>query len=177
MWPTVEDFGNYLQQEIALEQEASAELALNLAAGAIRGEARQVFDRVEDDEVVLKRTMNGILLLPELPVEEVSVVTEEDINLVDVTDFTWSEFGILERAGRVWLPPVSVTYTHGFAEIPDDVRGLCLAIAARTFGNPEGLPREQMSSYAISYPQAAFNLGATVQLTDPEKRMLDRYRP
>ncbi len=67
---------------------------------------------------------------------------------------------------------MTVVYTHGFAVIPNDVKGVCLALAARSLQSPDGVNSETVGSYSVSYSRT----GGAVSLLDEERRLLDRYR-
>lgn len=104
--------------------------ALEMASDRFRQEADgQLIHHVADDEVVLDSVGGPVLLLPQVPVTEVSSVV---VDGEAVDDFEWSERGILRRA-RGWprgLRAVTVTYSHGFAEIPGDVVDAVCEMAA-----------------------------------------------
>jgi hypothetical protein len=61
-----------------------------------------------------------------------------------------------------------VTYTHGYATIPDDIRGVTLDLAARKMANPSGNRQEGIGSYSISYGDVADD--------DPVFDPISRYR-
>lgn len=182
-----------LNQTIA-PNDASALQALATASGVIRNYTQQQIDLVEDDTVVLDALGGTTLFLPELPVVAVSAVSEKGTDLVVTDDFLFTRWGALSRVNRPWLSGqqiVSVTYDHGYAEIPDDVKGVCLAIAGRLYGSARpvvsatgvsGIANEQLGQYQTSYqapssPNAAFwGAGAAWLLLPSEKALLDRYR-
>lgn len=169
-----------------------ATLLLDLATGAIRAHTNQTLSRVANDTVVLPGNYTGTLELPERPVASVASVSIGDTNLAADVDYVWDGASSLLRGTLVtgvlvvndgpllsgrgdWGGPgaqVSVTYTHGFATISDDIKGVCLALAARSLSSPDGVNSETVGSYSVSYSRT----GGAVSLLDEERRLLDRYR-
>lgn len=169
-----------------------AELLLDLATGAIRAYTNQTISRVTSDVVVLPGSWSNRLELPERPVASVATVKIDDTTLVADTDYVWdgrwtllrgtSEAGVLVINDGTLISShgdwggagaqVTVTYTHGFATIPDDIKGVCLALAARSLASPDGVNSESVGSYSVSYSRS----GGAVSLLDEERRLLDRYR-
>lgn len=169
-----------------------AELLLDLATGAIRAYTNQTISRVTSDVVVLPGSWSNRLELPERPVVSVATVKIDDTTLVADTDYVWdgrwtllrgtSEAGVLVINDGPLISShgdwggagaqVTVTYTHGFATIPDDIKGVCLALAARSLASPDGVNSESVGSYSVSYSRS----GGAVSLLDEERRLLDRYR-
>jgi len=169
-----------------------ATLLLDMATGAIRAHTNQTLSRVTNDTVILPGNYTGVLELPERPVASVGAVTIGDTALTVDSDFVWDGRTSLLRGTAVtgvlvindgplisgrgdWGGPgaqVTVTYTHGFATIPDDIKGVCLALAARSLQSPDGVNSETVGSYSVSYSRT----GGAVSLLDEERRLLDRYR-
>lgn len=168
---------------------AAAELNLRIASGEVRAATSQLFDLVEDDVVILDGTGTGTLLLPELPVVDVSEVleaqgTSAEVALAgpdeDLIDYEWSEDGIVRRLRRAPLlefgpsaPTLlfstryrwyKVTYSHGYAFVPDEVAGVVIRVAARAYNNPEGLRQETIGRY--SYTIAGENAGIGLTSAD-----------
>lgn len=165
--------------------EERAEFFLQIASGEARGYTGQLFDLVEDDEVILNGRGTRILLLPELPVLAVTEVLE-GYGTVDEAViagplgaspvYEWDEDGVLERIDggvfrrrRRWY---RVTYDHGYEVIPDDVKGVVLRAAGRAFYSPEGVRQETLGrySYTLAGEQAGIGLYA------PDRLELDPYR-
>lgn len=169
-----------------------ATILLDTATAAIRAYTNQTLSRVTNDVVILPGNYTGRLELPERPVTSVGAVAIGDTALTVDSDFVWDGRTSLLRGTAVsgvlvvndgplisgrgdWGGDgarVSVTYTHGFATIPDDVKGVCLALAARSLQSPDGVNSETVGSYSVSYTRT----GGAVSLLDEERRLLDRYR-
>lgn len=179
----------YTGQSIATDR---AVLYLDLATGAIQSYTNQTLTSVSTT-AKLPGNFGHELTLPERPVTAVTSVTLGDTVLVADTDFVWDGQhtlyrgtkvdGILSVNGPDWLingwgdwggpgAVVTVVYTHGFGTIPNDIKGVCLALAARSLSSPDGVNSESVGSYSVSYSRT----GGAVSLLDEEKALLDRYR-
>lgn len=115
--------------------------ALESASALIRSSLRQWVELVEDDVVILDGLGQEGLLLPQIPVVEVTDVTILDVTDTILTPDEWH----LDAAGILWRVPrycwpfswpsqrgnVQVTYTHGYAVIPDEAVTLCCSVASR----------------------------------------------
>lgn len=169
-----------------------ATILLDVATAAIKAYTNQTLSRVTNDTVILPGNHTNTLELPERPVISIGAVSIGDTALTVDSDFVWDGRSGLLRGTAVsgvlvindgplvsgtgdWGGPgaqVSVTYTHGFATIPDDIKGVCLALAARSLQSPDGVNSETIGSYSVSYSRT----GGAVSLLDEERRLLDRYR-
>jgi hypothetical protein len=172
---TTDDLATYLGR--AVENTAQGDMALALATGIIRAETGQTLSLVEDDEVQLRGSAYAKLALPERPVLAVTSVSGDSIN----TD-EWSRQGANLTRWYGWPDVVTVTYSHGYAVIPDDVKAITLAVAARilTANDPSGpsIAREQIGSYSVEYARSSDTSAESAFLTDGERAHLRRtYRP
>ena len=142
-----EDLATYLQAgQFDDEQEASAQLALDIATAVVVERVGQTLEMVLGDVVTLEPHGED-LHLPQRPVTAVHSVTTRNRGYVATTARTLNtEYEV--RGSRLrwvgigtWPYEVTVTYDHGFLTIPDDIKGATLAVAAELFNNPEGLSR------------------------------------
>lgn len=185
----------YLNRDVSSIGTDRADLLLELASDIVRDEIDQRIDLVEDDDVTLTGNGTEVLLLPELPVEEVTAVEEtingETTTLVEDDDFTLDlghdgRVGTIYRKPRsaIWRPDATilVTYTHGYAlgdgsdtpsELPGTILAAVLRCAARGAANPSGLRQETIGRYGYT----AGGNDAGLYLTAGDKRDLDPYRP
>lgn len=88
------------------------------------------------ETLVLDGPGGRTLLLPTLHVIEVAAVTSDGITL-DPDSYDWSETGIVElRSGRFSrrLRGVTVTLTHGYTFMPDEVQQVIDYMAGAGFG-------------------------------------------
>lgn len=158
---------------------AAADLALASASAVIRKWTRQTITRVVDDVVKLRVIDCGELVLPQRPVVSVS---EVKVNALILRDWVLSGDRLLRTGGWHHLPGTSsypdpgivqVTYTHGWDEIPDDVRAVCLDLAASTVSNPGMLRQESIDDYSRTLASESLGLGS---LSDTHKELLGDYR-
>jgi hypothetical protein len=167
---------------------SAAQEAVDKASGLVRAIARQQFDFVSQETVVLVGN-ERVLTLPQRP-----LVVDTGPNLLTVTEL--GEFGgvsisMIEnrdysRVGNeltrgypwwwnnsqrlmgyprtrplgVWAPRVQVTYSHGYTMIPDDVQSIALDAASVLFDNPRGLRSITIDDY--SETKATEVLGAAM---------------
>lgn len=193
-WPSPAELADLLGTTITDTSHAQA--ALSSAKAAVQAEARQDIELVQDDAVVLAGNWTNKLWLPQSPVTAVGPVTIEhgsvfvqDVNLQPDTDYLWDRRGLLTRVsyvtGRLLAPAagywggdqatVKVTYSHGYADIPEWVRQIVLAAASRAYSNPEGVLRQdiQMGSARVMTMYGRTNV---TELTDAEKTQLRPFR-
>ena len=173
---SVEDLETFLEHEV--EDRAGARLKLELASGEVRAFCGQEFTPRTDDELVLDGSGTAVLLLPELPVLDVSLLelgpggAREE--LTEGSDFEWSENGILRTLRGVWprrFRYVRAVYSHGWEPIPDAVLSVVLGVAARSLEDPGGGFRsETIGRY--SYTKAGADAG--VGLFAPDRLTLER---
>lgn len=146
---TPADLAAYLQRAAfaAGAETTSAQLALDIATSIVIARTGQTFAVVTGDTVTLDTHGGEDVFLPQRPVTAVaSVVTRERGSTATTTRTLNVDY---ERRGDrlrwvgvgYWPYEVTVTYTHGYATIPDDVKGTTLAVAAEILGNPDGLAR------------------------------------
>ncbi|MFE2140186.1 hypothetical protein ACFXA3_00200 [Streptomyces sp. NPDC059456] len=162
---------------------ASADLALASASAVIRRWTRQSITLVEGDVVTLRVLDERELVLPQRPVVSVSQVR---VNGLVLQDWVLSVDRLLRAGGWRHLPGtttypdpglVEVTYTHGYAEVPDEVRAVCLDLAAVSVTNPGGLRESEraIDDWRQRDVYAAETLGSGV-LSQAHREMLSGYR-
>lgn len=194
----IADIEAFLQVGISTAtQIASAERALTAATAAIRNYTKQHIEQVTGDDVTFDGHGGTKLFLPELPVVSVSEVVEDGETLVEGTDYQLGAHGILHRlGGDVWaagFQNITVTYTHGYSTIPDDIVDVCTRAAARVYqmalrsAEDEGVPgvaSKQLGDFSVSYSSASGGgvgegvMGASAArvLLMSEKEILNKYR-
>jgi hypothetical protein len=170
----------YLQADL---DSTSADLAIRVAEGLVRGYCRQTISEVSTT-AVLPVQLGDAGYYVDLPERPVSTVTTVEVN------------GTAYAAGvdyqvdgsRIWLADVTssaddfapvdtaeVTYTHGWAAIPDDVIAVTLSVSGRVYDNPRGMRMESVEGYTYTRGGAGDDiLGAT--LSREERAVLNRYR-
>lgn len=174
---TVADLELFLGATFTATDEDRAQLLLDLATGAIQRFTRQTIELVEDDEVTLAGNWTGALVLPQVPVVDVTAVELVDVETLTVDeDYIWDGQRTLWRGAVVpgldaaspggnWggdRQRVTVTYSHGWATIPDEIRGVCLQIATRSWRNPALVSAESVGQYSVTYGAAAQGIGISL---------------
>lgn len=147
------DLAAYLQIPAftpASAEETSAQLALDIASAVVVERTGQDFVAVADDTITLDTHYGEDIRLPQRPVTAVTAVVTRDRGATATTARTLNtDYEV--RGDRLrwvgigtWPYEVTVTYSHGYAGIPDDVKGATLAVAAEIHSNPEGLSRSAL---------------------------------
>ena len=138
---------------------ARMETAIEISSALIRN-GRRIFSPVTNEIVLVDAHGGDTLLLPKnrLPVTSVTLV--ETLNgttfdAVDAAEYQWSSDGYIERWWQSWADcprGARVTYSHGYAELPREVAGICLAL-----DNPSGqsVTRETLGDASVEYSAAA----------------------
>jgi hypothetical protein len=181
---TVDELAEYTRKAIDSDAAVvSASRLLDVASAAIRSYCRQSFDLVTGDVVVLDDPagLPGVLLpeLPVLAVTSVETLSDGTWTALAADGFEWDSYGRVWLTGKapVWWPrltrSVRVTYNHGYASVPEDVKAVCLALAGRLYTNPLGLVSESIGNYAVRYEN---NRAAGVAFSDFELAILGNYR-
>jgi hypothetical protein len=194
---TIEDVEAFLQVEISEPvQVASVERALAEATAAIRNYCNQYLELVEDEEITLDSAGGVRLFLPELPVIEVSEVVEDGETLTPDDDYKLGQWGILHRVNRRWVQGiqiVTITYSHGYETLPDDIIAIATRAAARGFqaglraADDEavvGVQSKSLGDFAVAYGseqgggggEGVMGASAARMLLMSEKDILDKYR-
>lgn len=164
--------------------EDQALQALTAASGLVRAITGQQFSLVPQETILLAGDRQ-ILTLPQRPVV---VDGSNPLTVVELGDFGAIDFACIEgrdfarigpelRRGYpwwsstrlqgwpyryplgVWAPRVQVTYSHGYATIPDEISGEVVNIAKALYTNPTGLRSFQTPEYSETY--ASELLGAS----------------
>lgn len=191
---TPEDIEVFLQRPFqSSEEEAAAERALTEATAAIRNYCRQYLELVEDEEITLDSKGGCWLFLPELPVVEVSEVIEDDVTLTPDDDYKLGQYGMLYRVGQLWcrgIQNVTITYTHGYEVLPDDIVAVCTRAASRAFqaglraadtDAVPGVASKSLGDFSVSYgsdtaTEGMMGASGARMLLLSEKDILNAYR-
>jgi hypothetical protein len=131
------------------------------------------------------RVRDGRVRLPHRPVtavSSVSTVGDDGAPLATIAGWTFDGIdtvrvdgisGIINLAeDALTSGTVSVTFTHGYAAVPADVKEVALSVAHRIYSNPGGLRQESVGAYSATF--GTQEVGTTLYAA--EKLILDRYR-
>lgn len=197
---TTTDLESRLGRDLTADETARADALLADASALVRGYTGQDFTQVVGDEVVL-RPVGTTVRLPQRPVTDVTSVvavggsdTIPDITL-PAGSWTWDGIDKVD----VWPPSTDwllnlpetwsdgwgavntyrVTYSHGYAEVPDDVVAVVCAMVLRTLLAPSmvaGMVSERIGAYNYQVQQGSGSSGASVGITQADRDVLKRYR-
>ncbi|WP_280371160.1 hypothetical protein [Nocardia wallacei] len=153
---------------------AAATLALETASGLIRDRCGWPISQ----ETVIAAALDGdgspSLWLPTLHLTAVGPVVVDARELVVGTEYDWTSYGKLIRAGRWPCRPrsVTVTYTHGYDPVPAGAKGVCVKLAAAGYENPAAVVSrsENYGPFAES-----FKLASGGSLGAEDEQALGRY--
>lgn len=157
----VEDFVEWLAiTSPSAAETARIHTALEIASAQIRNR-RRIFSPISNETVIVDGSGAQSLLLPSnrLPVTAIQQVEElvgADWVAVDASAYDWSPDGIVMRIGY-WssrVQAIRVTYSHGYAILPRDVAGVCLAAAKRLYDQPasaSGVQSEQLGDHHVTF--------------------------
>ncbi|KUN99490.1 hypothetical protein AQJ84_11115 [Streptomyces resistomycificus] len=182
------DLATLLGRTFTPEQEAQAQALLEQASAVVRAYLRQHITRATTTDTFTMRRADpllhrcgGVVTLPQRPVVGIDTVS---VNEVETSDW-WQDGSDLLLRSWAWdgppvahrPPQVTVTYTHGWEEVPGDIKAIVLQAANRVIVNPGGLRSETVGGESVTYlvPNGGEALG--VLLSELEKRALRRYRP
>jgi hypothetical protein len=192
---TVANVEDLLQVEISDADKVDAvERAITAATAAIRNYCHQYLEQVEDDVYtfdLFAPVWN--LVLPEMPVVSVASVVEDDETLTEGSDedYVVMNYGQIRRIGSRWETGpqiVVVTYTHGYATIPDDIVDVCTRAASRAYqagllaSEMEAVPgieSKSLGDFSVSYGSGgdlSMGVSGARMLLMSEKDLLDKYR-
>lgn len=194
---TIDDVASFLQVEITgAAQIAAAERAVTEATAAIRNYCNQYLELVEDEAITLDSKGGSRLFLPELPVVSVASVVEDDTALTVTTNYKLGQYGILHRIGAKWLAGiqiVTVTYSHGYATLPDDIVAIATRAASRAYQSGLradsddavlGVQSKSLGDFSVAYASeqgggagdGLMGASAARLLLMSEKDTLNKYR-
>lgn len=148
--------------------------ALGAASSRFRGAVRHHVSLVAGDTVTLDGNGKESLLLPAAPVTSVASVTLDGEVLVYDADYRWSEDGFLRRVGRYWpdkLRCIEVVYSHGYAQIPEDIAEVVIDQARAQYTVRPGL-----TSMTVGGQSVGFGAQASIGVTSQWTTMVEKYR-
>lgn len=150
--------------------------ALRAATRRFRGAVGHRVTLVAGDVVTLDGGGRASLLLPVWPTTAVTRVRVDGVELAPGTDFDWSEAGMLRRlgCGKRWsdrLRSVEATYSHGWAEVPEDIQEAVIDQARTILALRPAVQAMQTGGQTITY-----GAQAAVGVTDQWARAVARHK-
>lgn len=194
----VPDFAAFIRLPIDTIDVDAANEAIQGASDLVRDELGQVIDFVADDVVQVESPGGKLVLLPEVPVVDVTLVRVRrpggDWEILTAgTDYE----AVLGRAAKIWRIGssewpratgrgldgfIEVTNSHGYntptangadaEDLPSLLATVVKRVAARGYQNPEAVSQETTgrgNTTVYSNPG--------LYLSDGDKRDLERFRP
>lgn len=188
MLVTREELASLLQEDV---DNATADLAIQIATGAVQAAAGQRLVQVLNDSAVLdldELDTGQFLYLPEGPVTAVASVTVGATAVADyVTQLSrgrlwralaWRNSLIASNWQQCAPSTVTVVYSHGYA-VGDQklqlARGIALELAKTAYNAADGtgaVLREQIDDYAVQYAQMATSVATVLDPNAPMARAL-----
>lgn len=113
----------------------------------------------------------GVVRLPQRPVVAVTTVVVDEVTLPTnewYWDVTRQELLLEDHDAYAAV----VTYTAGFAAVPNDIKAVALALATAEVTNPRNVAQERLADYSVTYRNQSDDLG----LTQRQQAILNRYR-
>jgi len=168
---TITDVEARLGRTLTTAESSKATAYLTDASALFIQRAVQKFEQGES--VVRLFPKDGVVRLVQRPVIVVSEVKDLDGNIID---FTFDGHQSIYDLGS--YTPVTVSYEHGSASIPDDVVAVVAGMVARTLSiNPDaasGVQQQSVGPFSQSY--AAWAVGGQVMMSPVEAKVADSYR-
>lgn len=162
---------------------------LNRASERVRNYTGQTISRVIDDAQDIP-VRNLVAFMPQLPADKPTVVKFDGVTFLENSAWYWDPIemrlcGInpyitsANFSGWWWRHNdryVTVTYSHGYATVPDRIKEIVSSIAFRMANTPSaaegGTRQEGAGGVNITYASEALSSGAN--LTASEKAALDQ---
>lgn len=184
---SVEDVADLLGLDSSGLNEAQAAAMLAQASAKFRAEALCDFDATTS--TVILRVTGASVSLPKRPVTEVTSVNAvnsdgtvgtalvgwlfDGISTISVDDQLW----VINGPNLSRTDTVEVTWDHGFATVPEDVRWAVASMAARAISSPApaGVTGETIGAY--SYRTGLGTASFAASMTPDEVKIARRYRP
>ncbi|MEU0808794.1 mobile element protein [Streptomyces sp. NPDC005970] len=149
--------------------------ALRAATRRFRGAVGHRVTLVADDMVTLDGTGRESLLLPVWPTTAVASVVLDGTELVEGTDYSWSDAGLLRHLGCARWPDrlrcLRVTYSHGWAEVPEDIQEAVIDQARSMFTVVPGLQSKTVGAQSVT-----FGAQAAIGVTSQWSAAVDRHK-
>jgi hypothetical protein len=167
---TVEELAAFMGKTFTASESEQAQAIIDVVEGAIESETGASFTPVLDDVVRVQADGHGIVELKSKPVTDVSSVLNMDGEEIQYWEFD----GLATIYNLFPQQVVDITYSHGFNQIPRDIRGVALGVASRVLYNPAGLRQETVGAISVTYPGIGGEAG-TINFSSYERGVLRKY--
>lgn len=180
---TVADVEGALGRNLTEVEAARISHLLRTASATIRNHTGQLFTKVENDVRTFK-VKRGKVRLPQRPVIAVTSVKDSNDNTLlfqfDGDDTLKTSTNLDPFSYVPWvngIQAVTVTYSHGYEAIPDEIIGVMCSVVMRSLGREPvdaGITSETIAGY--SYQVGAVGAAGAVGLLDSERKVLDTFK-
>lgn len=158
---------------------ATATLVLDVASEDIRSACGWNISQ----ETVTAEEFDGTgcesIWIPTMNLTSVASVTAAGV-AIPPTGYRVYRYGRLRRLNAYWPADnwtVVITYTHGYAVVPDDVKGACLVLAGSKYQNPgAGLTSYTDTVGGVSHSRTYAASSAPVPPVDDSEAVIARYK-
>lgn len=166
-------------------QTARAEQIITAVSGTVQRYCnRYQLVSVADDEITLRGSYSYELHLPRGPVTAVSSVV---VDGTATTDYDLVKDHLIRTSfedqapfNRPLVPHwggpdivIEVTYTHGLAAVPDEVKAVVFDLASRAYSNPSSVRSTSIDNYSVTF--AGELSGSSLALTPDQKVALQHF--
>ena len=166
---TTTELAAWMGRTFDTAQEAQAQMILDQIEVYISRTVGIGFGETSDHVATYVADGQGLIELPLQPVTEVSSVTYLDAR-------PYRDGWGYNSAGTLYgITPgfaVIVTYTYGYATLPDDLKGVVLGMASRQAYNPTGVRQKTVGSESVTYSVQSGGLSPSPM----EREVLESYR-
>lgn len=167
---TVEDLEAFMGREFTEPEEAQAEAIITVVTAVIESETGVSFTLVEDEEIRAQADGYGMIELNAKPISSVAVYDLDSDD--ELAEPVWD--GLSTIYGLQPNQVVDIVYSHGYAQVPGDIKAVAYGMSSRIIYNPSGLRQETVGSISVTYPGVGGEAG-TVNMSKLERNVLDKY--
>ena len=176
------------------DERDRAQTLLQIATGLIQDEAEgQLIVLVENDTITMPGRNDEVIVLPQRPVVSVSSVILDGDVLAEGVNWYLDDAGAIRRLtmptvlgamDAIFDAPLGqfigfgypyqtlqITYTHGYATIPNLYKAICLEAVVRVWVNPGSVARATIGDTSTVYDNNRFS-PTGLMLTDDERRAI-----
>lgn len=189
------DVAARLGQPVPTDSVVLAQINARLAdaSSVVRGFCKRTFTQMQTTQVL--RPTGSTVKIPDRPVISVDSIyligyAQQLIPLPtflwDGADEVWLGYGpndqiinVPESLTDLWLyrtPLVKLTWTHGYAVMPDDIVAITAGMVVRAMSTPNGGVISGQTAGEFSYRLSPHAATGPLALTDAERDVLKSYR-